>query len=95
MPAAKITKMADHHRKAIRAFGGDPDHPEVLAEYLKVANCWLRAKGTTTLHDDRLMSLALIHQRPDADKARAVPNGGAGLSPAEKLAAAKQPEGAL
>ena len=92
MSVAAIKTIPDHHRRSIRGFGGDPDHPEVVAEYLKVANCWLRAKGTNTLHEDRLMSIALIHQRDDANKARAVPNGGAGPSPGQTLAAK---EGAL
>ena len=92
MAAAEIKIMPDHHRKRIRAYGGDPDHPELLKEYFKIVNCWLRANGTHTLSEDRLMSIALIHQRPDADKSRAVPNGGAGPSPSQRLAAK---EGAL
>ncbi len=94
MASAEIKVMPDHHRKAIRAFGGDPDHPEVQKEYFKIVNCWMRARGTNTLHDDRLMSIALIHQREDAGKSRVVPNGGAGPSPGEILAA-KEEQGAL
>jgi len=73
--------MADEHRRKIRAFGGDPDHPEVIKEYLTVVNLWAMANGHNTISDDRLLSIARVHLREDYDKPKFVPNGGAGLSP--------------
>ena len=90
--------MADAHRRRIRAFGGDPDHPEVLKEYLAVVNLWMMGLGHNTIGDDRLLSIARVHLREDYDKPKFVPNGGAGLSPkqlAEQQKAQQEKAGAL
>jgi hypothetical protein len=98
MALSKITQMADEHRRKIRAFGGDPDHPDVKKEYLLVVNLWAMANGHNTISDDRLLSIARLHLREDYDKPKFVPNGGAGLSPkqlAEQQKAQQEKAGAL
>lgn len=91
---AQIKQIADDHRRKIHRAGGDVEHPDVKAEYLKWANMAMRMHGHNALTDDRLMSIASVHLRDDADKPRTVPNGGADPVDGPKTAAAKKAEAA-
>ena len=90
MSVAAIKKMPDDHRRFIRRAGGDPDHPDVLKEYLFWANMNVRVSGHGTMSPDRLMSIAATKMREDYDKPRFVKNGGAGPSPQEIIEAEKR-----
>ncbi len=79
--------MPDDHRRFINRCGGDPDHPDVIKEYLFYANMCLRASGHGTMSNDRLMSIAAVKMREDYDKPKFVKNGGAGPSPQEIIEA--------
>jgi hypothetical protein len=91
---AQIKAMAEDHRRKIVRAGGDPNHPDVKADYLKWANISYRMNGRNVLSDDRLMSIAAVHLRDDADKPRVVPNGGADYIPGPKTAAKAKAEAA-